>query len=135
MTTAWNARGQQRDEAGKAAETAERLRQELTRARVELEFLERARSRPSDQILVDGRPRPAIAELSLVLAERAPESPAPEPTPRPLRGRSHGLAVGIWLVVFYLLLAVLATAGDGAPGSTGQPAVVPGVSTTVVTGG
>ncbi|MDQ0733707.1 hypothetical protein [Arthrobacter agilis] len=91
------ARQEQALQAVRAAERAEQLRAELTQARIELEFFER---RPAQ-----GTKRSA--------------SPAAQDSDRRnvRRGRTstRGVVVGLWFIVFYLLLVALANGTpDGA---------------------
>ena len=89
MKAAGREREAQQEQANRAAERADQLRAELTRARIELEFFER-RPVPSEE--------PAEADP-------APGSPRGEVR---RRGGPSGVAVGLWLVAFYLLLVALA---------------------------
>lgn len=103
MTTAGRARELRREQAMQAADRAEELRAELTRARIELEFFERG---------------------------PAPDVRFPAPAPRgSIRGSvrrgvepTRGVAVGLWFVAFYLLLVALAHGTPAATASTAPPA-------------
>jgi ferric-dicitrate binding protein FerR (iron transport regulator) len=95
----------QREQARLAAASAERLRAELTHARIELELLERRRAH--------GSPPPATPS--------APRQAGPRRR-RSFRRNAHGLALGVWLVVFYLLMTLLT---QTAPIATGTTVYVP----------
>ncbi|TKV28602.1 hypothetical protein FDK12_08065 [Arthrobacter sp. NamB2] len=110
------ARRSRQDEPWVAAEKAERLREELTRARCELELHRRHGA-------------PAVPPADAAAAHRS--------TGRgPLRRKERGVGVAVWFVTFYLLLAILASPGQDAAGySVHQPAVVGEASTSYSSGG
>lgn len=99
------ARRTEQDDARAAAERAELLREELTRARIELEMHQRhgaSAAVPSDA----------------GTASRAPLR-------RSTRRNQRGLAVGVWFVAFYLLLAILAgTSHEVTRSTVHEPEVV-----------
>lgn len=100
----WMARRLQQDEARSAAASAERLREELAQVRSEIELQERQ--------LVE-RAAPSAGHTGFrAVPRRFPHGPA------------RGVAVGVWFVAFYLLLAILASAAPDVPGSADYP---PGV--------
>lgn len=95
---AWDAQDARQDRAQPAAESAELLRQELRRARIDLELFERNRSRSEA-----ASPPP----VSVTVRRRFPGAPGP----------TRGVGVGLWLITFYLLLVALAHGSpDAAPG-------------------
>ncbi|MHA7210936.1 hypothetical protein [Arthrobacter sp. MDT1-65] len=102
-TTAGRARELRREQAMQAADRAEELRAELTRARIELEFFERG---PGPDLR---SPAPAAPRGSIRRSRRGGE-----PT--------RGVAVGLWFVAFYLLLVALAHGTPAPTASTASPA-------------
>lgn len=93
-----SARRTEQDDARAAAERAELLCEELTRARIELEMHQRRRAR-------------SAVRSDAGTALRGPCSRSP-------RKDQRGVAVGVWFVTFYLLLAILAGTSHEVSSST-----------------
>lgn len=102
----WMARRLQQDEARSAAASAEQLREELAQVRSEIELQER-------QLIEHAAPSAGHTGFRAV-PRRFPHGPA------------RGVAVGVWFVAFYLLLAILASATPDVPGAAAYPSGVLG---------